>query len=308
MPPRRPVQSCVETYLSEIAQTPLLKAAEERELARRIRGDDDGDALAARNHLVRANLRLVVNLARKWAGHGVDLEDLIAEGNLGLFEAARRYDPARGTRFSTYATHWIKQAVRRTVEDDARNIRVPSYLLEMVRKWLAAGQPTGEGLLARMPASWRKDAGRTKARTDRAAAIANRIAAARKAMFAGPLGGADDERAAEPADPRVPDPCHGVTVGEDREALTLALGRLTEEDARGATVLRLRVGLDGEPEMTLKQIGERLGITRERVRQIEGMALNRLRELMHVEVPACRLTGYDRALTRAKRVRKPAGG
>src|SRR3989454_12212012 len=128
------VQSPLETYLREINETPLLKAEEEKELAYRI---EEGDN-QARDHLVRANLRLVVNIARSYIGKGLSLQDLIAEGNLGLLRAVEGFDPTMNTRFSTYASFWIKQSIKRALVNTAKTIRIPAYMVELLSKWRRA--------------------------------------------------------------------------------------------------------------------------------------------------------------------------
>src|SRR5690349_12302108 len=133
-PPSRAVQSPLESYLREIDKTPLLTAEEEKALARRI---EDGDS-EARDHLVRANLRLVVNIARSYTGKGLGLQDLIEEGNLGLLRAVEGFDPAIGTRFSTYASYWIKQSIKRALINTAKTIRIPAYMVELLSKWRRA--------------------------------------------------------------------------------------------------------------------------------------------------------------------------
>src|SRR5437588_4333807 len=140
--PTRAAQAPLETYLREINETPLLGADEERELAYRI---EDGD-LAARDHLVRANLRLVVNIARSYTGKGLGLEDLIAEGNLGLVRAAEGFDPAMNTRFSTYASYWIKQSIKRLVINTAKTVPLPAYMVELLTKWRRASAKLQEEL------------------------------------------------------------------------------------------------------------------------------------------------------------------
>src|SRR6266446_991807 len=136
--PRRPkgpsVQSPLETYLREINETALLSADEEKKLAYRI---EEGDN-AARDQMVRANLRLVVNIARGYTGRGLDLQDLIAEGNLGLLRAVEAFDPSMDTRFSTYASYWIKQSIKRTLVNTAKTIRLPAYMVELLAKWRRA--------------------------------------------------------------------------------------------------------------------------------------------------------------------------
>src|SRR3977135_2762302 len=128
------VQSPLETYLREINETPLLNAQEERELAYRI---EDGDS-EARDRMVRANLRLVVNIARGYTGKGLGLQDLIEEGNLGLLRAVEGFDPAMGTRISTYASYWIKQSIKRALINTAKTIRIHAYLVDQRSSWRRA--------------------------------------------------------------------------------------------------------------------------------------------------------------------------
>src|SRR5262252_3220428 len=122
-PPGAPPEPPLTAYLREIRGTPLLRPEEEQELARRIEGGDG----AARDRMVRANLRLVVSIARGYAGRGLPMEDLVAEGNLGLLRAVKGFDPDRGTRFSTYASYWIKQSIQRALVNTAKTIRIPAY-------------------------------------------------------------------------------------------------------------------------------------------------------------------------------------
>ena len=131
------VQSPLETYLREINETPLLSAAEEKDLAYRIEAGGH-DACAARDRMVRANLRLVVNIARSYTGKGLGLQDLIEEGNLGLLRAVEGFDPGMNTRFSTYASYWIKQSIKRALVNTAKTIRIPAYMVELLAKWRRA--------------------------------------------------------------------------------------------------------------------------------------------------------------------------
>src|ERR1700684_3418826 len=128
------VQSPLETYLREINETPLLNAEEEKQLAYRI---EDGDS-EARDRMVRANLRLVVDIARGCTGKGLALQDLIEEGNLGLLRAVEGFDPTMNTRFSTYASYWIKQSIKRALVNSAKTIRIPPYMVELLSKWRRA--------------------------------------------------------------------------------------------------------------------------------------------------------------------------
>src|SRR5215475_10471673 len=136
------VQSPLETYLREINETPLLSADEEKQLAYRI---EDGDS-EARDRMVRANLRLVVNIARSYTGKGLGLQDLIEEGNLGLLRAVEGFDPTMNTRFSTYASYWIKQSIKRALVNTAKTIRIPSYMVELLAKWRRATNKLQEEL------------------------------------------------------------------------------------------------------------------------------------------------------------------
>src|SRR5712671_798150 len=136
------VQSPLETYLREINETPLLNAKEEKELAYRI---IDGDG-AARERMVRANLRLVVNIARSYTGKGLSLQDLIEEGNLGLLRAVEGFDSSMNTRFSTYAVYWIKQSIKRALVNTAKAIRIPAYMVQLLSKWRQAASKLQEEL------------------------------------------------------------------------------------------------------------------------------------------------------------------
>ncbi len=134
---RRPsaaVQTPLETYLREINETALLNGPQEQELAIAIGNGD----VQARDRMVRANLRLVVNIARGYTGKGLGLQDLIEEGNLGLLRAVEGFDPAMGTRFSTYASYWIKQSIKRALINSAKTIRIPAYMVELLSKWRRA--------------------------------------------------------------------------------------------------------------------------------------------------------------------------
>ena len=136
------VQSPLETYLREINETPLLSGEDEQDLAAAI-GEGDPEA---RDRMVRANLRLVVNIARGYTGKGLSLQDLIEEGNLGLLRAVEGFDPAMGTRFSTYASYWIKQSIKRALINSAKTIRIPAYMVELLSKWRRASSRLSEEL------------------------------------------------------------------------------------------------------------------------------------------------------------------
>ena len=260
------VQTPLETYLREINETSLLSAAEEQELAVRI---GDGD-VHARDQMVRANLRLVVNIARGYSGKGLGLQDLIEEGNLGLLRAVEGFDPAVGTRFSTYASYWIKQSIKRALINTGKTIRIPAYMVELLSKWRRASTRLGEELgRSPTPEEVARVLGLPKKKLPiikKAIRIYNATPQTDQSEAGWTLGDmVMDERLRGPDE---------VLVESD--SLRHVRELLETMDGREKTVLQMRFGLDNHEPQTLKEIGEQLGLTRERVRQIETEALRKL--------------------------------
>ena len=262
------LQSPLETYLREINETSLLSARDEQELA----GEIGRGNIQARDRMVRANLRLVVNIARGYTGKGLALQDLIEEGNLGLLRAVEGFDPAVGTRFSTYASYWIKQSIKRALINTAKTIRIPAYMVELLSKWRRATSRLTEELgrvptpeeIARVLGLPRKKLPIIK----KAIRIYNSTPQTDQADTGWSLSEmVMDERAKSPE--------MEMVEGDD---VIHVLRLLETMEPREATILRMRFGLDDNEPRTLKEIGEQLGLTRERVRQIETEALAKLAE------------------------------
>jgi RNA polymerase primary sigma factor len=261
----------LETYLREINETALLSAEDEQELADLIALGD----VRARDRMVRANLRLVVNIARGYTGKGLSLQDLIEEGNLGLLRAVEGFDPSVGTRFSTYASYWIKQSIKRALINSAKTIRIPAYMVELLSKWRRANTRLSEELgrtpspeeVARVLGLPRKKLPIIK----KAIRIYNSTPQTDQAEAGWSLGEMImDERTKTPEDELV-----------EHDVLRHVMDMIETMDAREATVLRMRFGLNDTEPHTLKEIGQQLGLTRERVRQIETEALGRLADSLN---------------------------
>lgn len=260
------VQTPLETYLREINETALLDANEEQELAIAIGNGD----VRARDRMVRANLRLVVNIARVYTGKGLSLQDLIEEGNLGLLRAVEGFDPTMGTRFSTYASYWIKQSIKRALINSAKTIRIPAYMVELLSKWRRANARLSEELgRTPTPEEIARVLGLPKKKLPiikKAIKIYNSTPQTDQAEAGWSLGEMiEDDRIKTPEDELV-----------EHDALKHVRQMLETMNAREATVLRMRFGLDDLEPKTLKEIGEKLGLTRERVRQIETEAIKQL--------------------------------
>lgn len=275
----------LDTYLADINEVPLLTAEQEIELAKRVQRGD----LAAREHMIRANLRLVVSIAKNYVNRGLAFMDLIEEGNIGLMRAVEKFDPKAGCRFSTYATWWIKQGIRRSLVNSVKTVRVPSYMSEIVSRWKATAMELGYRL------------GRQATTSEIAEQLdlpENNWNLVRETVLSNsqPVHSMSDDSAGVFAD-SIEDT--RTRSPEDQILSAMEISRLRELleglDTREARILKMRFGIGtGEP-MTLKAIGKRFGLTRERVRQMEQQALERLGEIMSREF------GEERSAPRPRR-------
>ena len=257
----------VRMYLKEIGQVKLLSAEEEVELAKRV---SEGDQ-EAKNKLTEANLRLVVSIAKKYSGRGLHILDLIQEGNTGLIRAVDKFDWTKGNKFSTYATWWIRQAITRAIADQARTIRVPVHMVEVINKATRCNrklvqelgrEPTVEEIAAELNLPVEK------------IIEANRTAADTLSLDT-PVGDEEDTSIGSfVEDERTPGPADATSNALLAEALKEILDTLTE---READVLRMRFGMYDGRTHTLEEVGQIFGVTRERIRQIENKAIRKLR-------------------------------
>lgn len=257
----------VRMYLKEIGQVKLLTADEEIELAKRV---SEGDK-KAKDRLTEANLRLVVSIAKKYSGRGLHILDLIQEGNTGLIRAVDKFDYTKGNKFSTYATWWIRQAITRAIADQARTIRVPVHMVEVINKATRCNrklvqelgrEPTLEEIAAELNLPIEK------------IIEANRTAADTLSLDM-PVGDEEDTTIGSfVEDDNTPGPVDATSNAMLSEALTEILGTLTE---READVLRMRFGMYAGRTHTLEEVGQIFGVTRERIRQIENKAIRKLR-------------------------------
>lgn len=265
--PAENLEPGVRIYFREIGQIPLLTPKEELDLAARVkRGDRDARAL-----MIKANLRLVVKIAHDYVNLGLPLLDLVSEGNIGLMKAVERFDPAKGAKLSTYAAWWIKQAIRRALANQGRTIRLPVHLLEKVSKMrrvsLQMGdergrEPTDEELAEELGISRRK-------------VSEFKTASTRPASLDAPIG---DDSSVE----------LGETVGDENSRTPFEVlsnknlheqmkGLFAPLDDRERKIIVKRFGLDGGKPKTLEQVGKQFGVTRERIRQLQNVALGKMR-------------------------------
>jgi RNA polymerase primary sigma factor len=265
------VSNAYSLYLREIGQTKLLTPQEEIKLAARIKRGDE----RAREEMIKANLRLVVKIAREYEDYGVPLLDLINEGNIGLMKAVERFDPAKGAKLSTYAAWWIKQAIRRALSNQSKTIRLPVHVGDKLLHMRRAAMKLQEEL-GREPTD--EELGQQLQMT--ALRVAElRSAGTRPSSLDAPIGGDDDsdQFADIVKDERADTPYQQLEGKTNTEMIRELIERLPE---REATILRYRFGLDGDDERTLEEVGQRFGVTRERIRQLQNIALNKLRKMI----------------------------
>jgi len=264
----------LDLYLHQINEVPLLTAEEEKKLGWRIVNDSDP---AAKEHMIRANLRLVVAIGKRYLDRGLTLGDLIEEGNVGLIRAVEGFDPAHGARFSTYASWWIKQSIRRMLINATHPVHVPAYMVDLINRFRQT-QKKLQNELGHAPSSGEL--------AEAMSVPPKKLLTIRRAMraYASATSGprTPDGEVMSLAelfeDHKLPRPDEYV---EQRETIKDVLAFIEQLDTRDAQVLRLRFGLEGQDPLTLKQIGLVVGLTRERVRQIEIDSLKRLRDSMH---------------------------
>lgn len=262
--------SALRLYLSEACEEPLLTVKEEIQLAGRIQAGDE----AARERMIRANLRLVVKIAREYENLGLPLLDLINEGNIGLMRAVDKFDPTKGAKLSTYGSWWIKQQMRRAVSNQSKTIRLPIHAMQKV--WQ----------LRRIAARYQEEKGREPSVEE----LSNETGYSRKKIAAmqatsvqptsldARLGDeGSSERSELIADTNAQNP---LTVLATKNSVAVVQGLLGKLPPREQTILERRFGLDGGEGLTLSEIGAEMGVTRERIRQLQNEALKRLRELM----------------------------
>ena len=268
----------VRMYLKEIGKVPLLTAEEEIELAKKIEeGDDD-----AKKKLAEANLRLVVSIAKKYVGRGMQFLDLIQEGNLGLIKAVDKYDHKLGYKFSTYSTWWIRQAITRAIADQARTIRIPVHMVETINK------------LSRTSKTLLQELGREPSVEEIAKEMEMPIERVREVMRVAqepvsletPIGEEDDSHLGDfIQDENTKTPSESAMMVMLKEQIIEVLGSLNDREQK---VIILRYGLEDGRQRTLEEVGQLFGVTRERIRQIESKALRKLRQKSRRE----KLEGY----------------
>lgn len=262
-------RSNLQLYLQEIGKTPLLTIEEEIQLAKRIRRGDK----AARDHMIQANLRLVVKIAMDYKDFGLPLLDLISEGNIGLIKAVERFDPRKGGKLSTYAAWWIKQSIKRALANQSKTIRLPVHLVDKISKMRRTAmklteefgrEPTDEELARELQIPTSKVA-HLKSVSVRPASLDAPVGEESDSSTFGEIVG--DENAVSPFES-----LRERNLNSDLHAMVDSL------DERESEIIKLRFGLDGREELTLEEVGRKFKVTRERIRQLEYLAITKMRK------------------------------
>jgi RNA polymerase primary sigma factor len=263
--------SGIKIYLREIGQTPLLTREEEVKLARRIKRGDQ----AARQHMIKANLRLVVKIAHDYSSYGLPLLDLISEGNIGLMKAVERFDPKKGGKLSTYAAWWIKQSIKRALANQSKTIRLPVHLVDKIARMRRVAmqlaeefgrEPTDEELGEELNIAPTKIA-QLRTAAIRPASLDATVGQDEDGASLGDLIG--DESAATPSE-----------LFSDKNLRRTVMDLLHVLDERELKIITMRFGLDGKKEMTLEEVGRKFKVTRERIRQLQNIALRKVKRAL----------------------------
>jgi RNA polymerase primary sigma factor len=263
--------SGIKIYLREIGQTPLLTREEEVKLARRIKRGDQ----AARQHMIKANLRLVVKIAHDYSNYGLPLLDLISEGNIGLMKAVERFDPKKGGKLSTYAAWWIKQSIKRALANQSKTIRLPVHLVDKIARMRRVAmqlaeefgrEPTDEELGEELNMAPAKIA-QLRTAAIRPASLDANVGQDDDGASLGDLIG--DENAATPSE-----------LFSDKNLRKSVMELLHVLDERELKIITMRFGLDGKNEMTLEEVGRKFKVTRERIRQLQNIALRKVKRAL----------------------------
>jgi RNA polymerase primary sigma factor len=263
--------SGIKIYLREIGQTPLLTREEEVKLARKIKRGDQ----AARQHMIKANLRLVVKIAHDYSSYGLPLLDLISEGNIGLMKAVERFDPKKGGKLSTYAAWWIKQSIKRALANQSKTIRLPVHLVDKIARMRRVAmqlaeefgrEPTDEELGEELNMAPAKIA-QLRTAAIRPASLDATVGQEDDGASLGDLIG--DENAATPSE-----------LFSDKNLRSSVMDLLHVLDERELKIITMRFGLDGKKEMTLEEVGRKFKVTRERIRQLQNIALRKIKRAL----------------------------
>ena len=261
----------VRLYLKEIGKYPLLTTEEEIALAKQIAEGTPEEQAAAKKKLSEANLRLVVSIAKRYVGRGMQFLDLIQEGNLGLIKAAEKFDYTKGYKFSTYATWWVRQAITRAIADQARTIRIPVHMVETINKLIRVNRQLAQELgRDPTPAEIAKEMGISESKVREIIKIAQE-----PVSLETPIGEEEDSQLGDfIEDENAPAPAEVASNAMMREQLQEVLHTLTPREEK---VIRLRFGLEDGQAHTLEEVGKEFNVTRERIRQIEAKALRKIR-------------------------------